>query len=177
MNVVDLDNIARGEFAENAIRKDFTLAEAVAIKRCLEPVERAAAKERMGSPEKFSDLTKGNALDKVAVVVGKHRTTIAKAEAIVDAAEAEPAKFGRLLEDMDRTGRVNRGFHAMTAVVSNVVRFPTRNAAAIFISEATEGGWLVCARNHGWLHGDRRSALVDAHWLASNFELPVREVA
>src|SRR5215467_8213213 len=31
--VVDLDNIARGEFAENAIRKDFTLSEAVAIKR------------------------------------------------------------------------------------------------------------------------------------------------
>src|SRR5262249_36494954 len=41
--VVDLDNIARGEFAENAIRKDFTLSEAVAIKRALEPLEKAAA--------------------------------------------------------------------------------------------------------------------------------------
>jgi N6-adenosine-specific RNA methylase IME4 len=106
-NVVDLDDIARGEYAENVHRKDFTLSEAVAIKRALEPIERAVAKERMGSPEKFSDLTKGNALDKVAAVVGKHRTTIAKAEAIVDAAAAEPERFGRLLEDMDRTGRVN----------------------------------------------------------------------
>src|SRR5262245_5831894 len=61
VNVVDLDNIARGEFAENAVRKDFTLSEAVAIKRALEPVERVAAKERMvaahASPEKFSEQT------------------------------------------------------------------------------------------------------------------------
>jgi N6-adenosine-specific RNA methylase IME4 len=61
----------------------------------------------MISPEKFSEQAKGNALDKVAAVVGKHRTTIAKAEAIVDAAEAEPEKFGKLVPDMDRTGRVN----------------------------------------------------------------------
>ena len=61
----------------------------------------------VGKPlEKFSKGN-GRALDKVAGVVGKHRTTIAKAEAIVDAAEAEPEKFGKLLDDMDRTGRVN----------------------------------------------------------------------
>jgi N6-adenosine-specific RNA methylase IME4 len=106
VTVVDLDSVVRGEFAENAVRKDFTLSEAVAIKRALEPIERAAAKERMASPEKFSEQAKGNALDKVATVVGKHRTTIAKAEAIVDAAEAEPERFGKLLADMDRTGRV-----------------------------------------------------------------------
>src|SRR6516225_6459309 len=37
VNVVDLDSVARGEFAENTCRKDFTLSEAVAIKRALEP--------------------------------------------------------------------------------------------------------------------------------------------
>jgi ParB/RepB/Spo0J family partition protein len=37
VTVVDLNEIARGEFAENAVRKDFTLSEAVAIKRALEP--------------------------------------------------------------------------------------------------------------------------------------------
>src|SRR5262249_41384757 len=46
INVVDLNAVVRGEFAENACRKDFTLTEAVAIKRALEPLERAAAKER-----------------------------------------------------------------------------------------------------------------------------------
>jgi ParB-like chromosome segregation protein Spo0J len=45
-HVVDLDDIVRGEYAENAVRKDFTLSEAVAIKRSLEPLEKAAAKER-----------------------------------------------------------------------------------------------------------------------------------
>jgi hypothetical protein len=44
---LNLDQIVRGEFAENAVRKDFTLSEAVAIKRALEPLERARAKERM----------------------------------------------------------------------------------------------------------------------------------
>src|SRR6516225_7326040 len=76
---INLGQIVRGEFAENTCRKDFTLSEAVAIKRALEPLERARAKERMlsGKPsEKFSEGAKGNALDKVAVVVGKHRTTI-----------------------------------------------------------------------------------------------------
>src|SRR5262249_60596321 len=39
VSVVDLEAVARGEFAENAVRKDFTLSEAVAIKRALEPLE------------------------------------------------------------------------------------------------------------------------------------------
>jgi ParB/RepB/Spo0J family partition protein len=43
---IDLDAVVRGEFAENTERKDFTLSEAVAIKRALEPRERDAAKER-----------------------------------------------------------------------------------------------------------------------------------
>ena len=35
ISVVDIDAIVRGEFAENAHRKDFTLSETVAIKRAL----------------------------------------------------------------------------------------------------------------------------------------------
>ena len=65
ISVVDIDAIVRGEFAENAHRKDFTLSETVAIKRALEPIERAAAKQRQGMrgdrhPEKFT--TEGAAL-------------------------------------------------------------------------------------------------------------------
>src|SRR5262249_1137039 len=90
-----------------AVRKDFTLSEAVAIKRALEPLEKVAAKERMLAGRPSGKFPKGRALDKVAKVVGKDRKTIERAEAIVDAAEAEPEKFGRLLDDMDRTGRVN----------------------------------------------------------------------
>jgi N6-adenosine-specific RNA methylase IME4/ParB-like chromosome segregation protein Spo0J len=107
VTVVDLDNIARGEFAENAIRKDFTLSEAVAIKRALEPLEKAVAKERMRAGKPSGNLPKGRAANKAAKATGMARRTLEKAEAIVDAAEAEPEKFGKLLADMDRTGRAN----------------------------------------------------------------------
>jgi N6-adenosine-specific RNA methylase IME4 len=104
---IDPEDAVRCERAENECRKDFTLSEAVAIKRALEPLEKAAARERMFAGTPSENFSKGRALDKVATVVGKQRTTIAKAEAIVDAAEAEPERFGKLLERMDRTGRVN----------------------------------------------------------------------
>jgi hypothetical protein len=41
---MDLDAVVHGEYAENTFRKNFTLSEAVAIKRALEPIERAAAR-------------------------------------------------------------------------------------------------------------------------------------
>ena len=69
VTVVDLDAVVRGEFAENANRKDFTLSEAVAIKRRLEPIERAAAKQRMLAGKPSGKFPKGRALDKVARVV------------------------------------------------------------------------------------------------------------
>jgi hypothetical protein len=58
----------------------------------------------------------------------------------------------------------------------SIIRFPLRRIAAVLICKERDGvGWLVCARDHGWIHGDRRSALADAHWLAWNLGLPVRE--
>jgi N6-adenosine-specific RNA methylase IME4 len=112
VTVVDLDAIVRGEFAENAVRKDFTLSESVAIKRALEPIERAAAKERQGTrtdkhPGKLPTSSIGRAADKAAKATGMARRTLEKAEAIVDAAAEDQGKFGKLREDMDRTGRVN----------------------------------------------------------------------
>src|SRR5215831_15538149 len=115
VNVVDLDAVLRGEYAENNCRKDFTLSEAVAIKRALEPLEKAAAKERQREGGRLGgkgsgnlpEASKGNAADKAAKATGMARRTLEKAEAIVDAAEAEPEKFGKLLEQMDRLGRVN----------------------------------------------------------------------
>ena len=59
----------------------------------------------------------------------------------------------------------------------SIIRFPARNAAAIFVAKAAEGGWLVLARGHGWLHGDVQSALTDAAWLSENLALPVRETS
>ena len=44
--VIDLDEIVRGEWAENAERKPFTPSEAVAIGRAIEERERIRARER-----------------------------------------------------------------------------------------------------------------------------------
>jgi hypothetical protein len=88
------------------LRKDLTLSEAVAIKRALETIERAAAKERLaGKPS--GKLPKGRATDKAARATGRARRTLEKAAAVVDAAALAPERFGKLLEDIDRTGRVN----------------------------------------------------------------------
>jgi len=112
--VVNLTNIVRGETDENVCRKDFTLSEAAAIADALEPVEREAARERQGyeafTSEKFTELPRGRALDKVATVVGLSRPTLAKAREIIKAAEHEPERFGKLVEQMDRTGNVHGAY-------------------------------------------------------------------
>jgi ParB-like chromosome segregation protein Spo0J len=120
VTVVNLDAVVRGEFAENACRKDFTLSEAVAIKRALEPLEKTAAKERQreskGRGKKGGQVAppfRGRAADKAAKAMGMARRTLEKAEAVVEAAEAEPDKYGKLLEQMDRTGRANGVFRRL----------------------------------------------------------------
>jgi ParB family transcriptional regulator, chromosome partitioning protein len=81
----DLDNIVRGEHAENTERKDFTLTEAVAIKRELEPLEKKAAKGRQqqskGRGKKGGQVAPsfvGRAADKAAKATGKKRRTLEK---------------------------------------------------------------------------------------------------
>src|SRR5262249_61626990 len=77
-------------------RKDFMLSEGVTIKHALEPLEKAA---RQGTrtdkhPGKWPTSSTGRAADKVAKATGVARRTVEKAEAIVEAPEAEPEKYG-----------------------------------------------------------------------------------
>lgn len=114
VRVLDVDSIVAVEWDENAQRKDFTPSEAVDIKRALEPIEAAAARARQlaGKPAAGG----GRAGDKASKVTGRDRKTIAKAEAIVDAAKADPKRYGKLLDDMDRTGRVDGPFKRLTVL-------------------------------------------------------------
>jgi ParB family transcriptional regulator, chromosome partitioning protein len=87
--------MVRAEFSENTHRKNFTLSEAVAVKRGLEPLEKVAAKERQQAglkqgkeaprAGKLPKREKGRAADKAAKATGIARRTLEKAEAIVDA--------------------------------------------------------------------------------------------
>src|SRR6266446_1525756 len=116
VTVVDIDEIARGELAENFHRKDFTITEALAIAEALAVVEKEAAKARQveggrsggkGSG-KLPEASRGDSRDKIADVTGYSATTLRNAKAVVDAAEAEPEKFGHLVKEMDETGKVDR---------------------------------------------------------------------
>jgi ParB-like chromosome segregation protein Spo0J len=131
VTIVALDDIVRGEFAENTARKNFTLSEAVAIKHALEPIERAEAKKRQGERTdkhlgKLPTSSKGRAGDEAAKETGMSRRTLEKAEAVIAAAAAEPERYGKLVEDMDETGRVDRAFKQL-----QIARAKERHAKVI----------------------------------------------
>jgi N6-adenosine-specific RNA methylase IME4 len=107
----------RIEVEENLQRKDFPPSELAAVWRAIETHERAAAKARQGerTDQHGGKLSTkfGKARDKVAAVAGVSGRTLEKIVAVCDAAKAEPEKFGKLKEDMDRTGRVNGVFRRL----------------------------------------------------------------
>jgi N6-adenosine-specific RNA methylase IME4 len=105
---------------ENTCRKDFTPSEMVALGQALEEWQREAARRRQATagPKagrgqkltgsgKLPEPVKGDTRDKVGAAVGMSGKTYERAKAVVEAAAAEPEKYERLREDMDRTGKVN----------------------------------------------------------------------
>jgi N6-adenosine-specific RNA methylase IME4 len=117
VTIVDLDEIVRGEFAENAHRKDFLPSEIDAIRRAIEPIEKAAAKERQGTRndlvENFHNVEGGKTRDKIGAFAGVSGRTIQKIAAVVDAAETEPQRYGHLTEELDRHRGVDRAYRAL----------------------------------------------------------------
>jgi hypothetical protein len=61
------------------------------------------------------------------------------------------------------------------SATAEIICFPPRAAHCIRIIPESAGGWLVIAREHGWLYGNRRDARADAAWLSTNLRLPVRK--
>ena len=88
VTVVDLDKVVKGEFAEDSERKDLTLSEAIAIKRAIEPIERAEAKERQAAAGPASGRGKKNGTRSGKLptpVRGRAADKTAKATGISDA--------------------------------------------------------------------------------------------
>lgn len=108
---VDIGEIVRGEFAENAIRKDFLPSEIDAIRRAMEPAEKAAATSRKLSGR--LDPEKGDARDKIGAFAGVSGRTVDKIAQVVEAAEKEPEKFGHLVDEMDRSGKVTGAYRKL----------------------------------------------------------------
>jgi hypothetical protein len=58
-----------------------------------------------------------------------------------------------------------------------LIRFPPRRLRAVIICRERDGeGWLTLAGAHGWLFGSLAEARTEAHWLAHNFGLAIREL-
>jgi ParB-like chromosome segregation protein Spo0J len=125
VTVVDLLQAARGEAHENFVRKDLLPSEIVALKRAIEPIERREARQRQGSradlchPGTTSECqgaSTGDARDNIARYLRVGRTTIERAEAVVEAAEEEPEEYGYLVEQMDRSGKIAGAFRRLTVL-------------------------------------------------------------
>jgi N6-adenosine-specific RNA methylase IME4/ParB-like chromosome segregation protein Spo0J len=125
VRIIDPPDLLRAEADENTERQDFTPSEAVAIAAALRPIEEAAAKERQGArtdlaepsaklaegeKPKPSKKSGGESRKKVAAAVGMSATTLAKAEAVVAAAEMDP-ELSYLVTEMDSMGgKVNTAY-------------------------------------------------------------------
>ena len=116
----------QAEISENLFRKDWTPSEIDALRRRCEAVLKAQAKSNQATAGpssgrgakrsgggKFPPALKGKVRDKIGAFAGVSGRTVEKIAAIVDAADVEPAKFGKFLADMDRTGRVNGAYRRL----------------------------------------------------------------
>jgi ParB family chromosome partitioning protein len=87
ITVVDLDDIVRGELAENAIRKDFLPSEIEAIRRAFSA--RVATPEgRPKTSENFASFDRGKTSDKVGAFAGVSGRTVEKIAKVVQAPSA-----------------------------------------------------------------------------------------
>jgi N6-adenosine-specific RNA methylase IME4/ParB-like chromosome segregation protein Spo0J len=126
VTLVDLYQAARGEAHENFVRKDLLPSEIVALKRAIEPLERREARERQGyradlcHPATVAEgqraTSTGDARDNIARYLGVGRTTIERAEAVVEAAEEQPEEYGHLVEQMDRSGKIAGAYRRLTVL-------------------------------------------------------------
>jgi len=108
--VVDLKSIVRGEYDENAIRKDFLASEIEAIREAIAPLVATPEGRPAKTSENFASKTPGRTSDKIGAFAGVSGRTIEKISVVMKAAKDEPERFGHLAEEMDRTGKIDRAY-------------------------------------------------------------------
>ena len=153
VHILDTENPTLLEHDENVHRKPFAPSEAVSIGRAVEEIESVKAKERQrlgGRPGKGEEKrgaklapdSRGKTRDKVSQIVGIKRTTFKKAREIVKAAEAEPQKFGHLVEEMDRTGRIGGAYRMLKQLLQGEAALAQKSGEGERIpsSKATDDG-------------------------------------
>jgi N6-adenosine-specific RNA methylase IME4 len=122
MNILpDLANLPlalRVEISENAFRKSLTQSELAAqqaiilevLRRQNQPGRRTDLEPQSDTSAKVLAEVNGRPTEIVGRMFGESHAQIEKRLAIMRAAEAAPERFGKLVADMDRTGRVDGPF-------------------------------------------------------------------
>jgi N6-adenosine-specific RNA methylase IME4 len=123
-NLQEAMGLLRAEADENTCRKALTPEEMVRQTARLWELEAGEAEERKAehggtAPGKVANTggnfpaVKGETRDRVASAVGTSGKTLEKARAVVQAAEAEPEKFAPLVEQMNKTGKVDGAYNKL----------------------------------------------------------------
>jgi hypothetical protein len=105
VTVIDLAEIVRGEYHENAIREPFQPTEVFAIYKVVGPLEIEAAKKRMSEGGKgVKVIQPSRTTAKIGKFAGVSSMQLHKIIAIMEAAIAEPERFGDLpaIHEQDR---------------------------------------------------------------------------
>ena len=126
VRVLDLEDVVRGEFAENVFREQFLPSELAAIGEAVEELEREKANERRGTRtdlvENFHDVDQtvfGKSRDRVGEQLGTSGKTYAKIKFVVNAAKADPERFGKFVGEMDKTGKVDKVYVQVKGQLEN----------------------------------------------------------
>jgi site-specific DNA-methyltransferase (adenine-specific) len=118
----DALTLLQAEAEENLHRKPWTVSEMVAyaqrLKELLAPEARARQAQAPGRPQgekkvcggNLPPQTKGKVRDQIGRAVGLSGKSYEKAAAVIAAAEKDPDRFGFLVAQMDRTGKVDGPF-------------------------------------------------------------------
>ena len=148
---VDLKEVIHGEFAENAYRKDFLPSEIDAIRRALLPLEKAAAKERQrchggtapGRKKQSGQISRSDVRvrDKIASFAGISGRTLEKIQAIVEAAERRPRRFGQLIANMDRYGQIDATYRKLRQMIDEDHRLAVKPLKGKFRTIVIDPPW------------------------------------
>lgn len=152
VTLVNLKEVARGEYAENAHREDFLPSEIDAIRRALLPLQKAAAKERQrrhsgtapGRKKQSGQVSRsdtGRVRDKIADFAGISGRTLEKIRAIIDAAERQPRRFGSLVAEMDSHGRIDATYRKLRRMIDEEQRLAVKPLKGKFRTLCIDPPW------------------------------------
>lgn len=151
VNLQDALTCLRAERDENTCREDLRLSEEVAQGERLRPLEEAEAREREQATlkrgnekparENFPSGDKGRTRDKVAKATGgRSGRTQEKARAVVTAAKENPA-LAPLVEQMDRTGKVDPAFRKLKAKQDEATLLSVKPVIGVYRTIVIDPPW------------------------------------